>query len=68
MQIYRSNGQSAFHAYAIAAAEEHAVAHELAQCSKIDVYHLLARELFERVNAARAKTNAAFGKLKEFES
>jgi hypothetical protein len=68
MKIYRSDGQSAFRDYATAAAEEYAVAHELAQCSKIDVYHLLAKELFERVNAARAKTIAAFGILKEFEA
>jgi len=67
MKTYRSNGQSAFRDYATAAAEEYAVAHELAQCAKVEVYHLLATELFQRVNAARAKTLTAFAQLKQFE-
>lgn len=67
MKTYRSDGQSAFRDYATAAAEEYAVAHELAQCAKVEVYHLLATELFQRVNAARVKTVAAFAILKQFE-
>ncbi|GGX80647.1 hypothetical protein GJV26_23180 [Massilia dura] len=68
MEIYRAEGVEIYRAYAKAAAEEHAIAHELAQCAKIDVYHLLASDLFIRVAAARSNTVAAFARLKEFES
>ena len=68
MEIYRAEGMEIYRAYAKAAAEEHAIAHELAQCAKIEVYHLLAAELFTRVAQARSNTIAAFALLKRFES
>ncbi len=68
MEMYRAEGLEIFRAYAKAAAEEHAIAHELAQCAKIEVYHLLAAELFIRVAEARSNTSAAFAMLKKFES
>lgn len=52
----------------LAAAEEHAMAHELAQCAKIEKYGLLAVDLFTRVNAARANTLAAFKAVERFKS
>lgn len=66
MTTYRPEGLDAFRAYEAAAGEEHAMAHELAQCAKIDVYHLLATDLFERVTAARSKTLAAFKVVEKF--
>jgi hypothetical protein len=66
MPIYRSEGLLAFSEFEAALAEEHAVVHELAQCAKIDVYHLLANDLFERVTTAHTKTQAAFGKIEGF--
>jgi hypothetical protein len=68
MQTYNPEGIEAFRAYAAAAAEEHAMAHELAQCAKIEKYGLLAAELFTRVNAARANTIAAFKAVERFKS
>jgi hypothetical protein len=68
MEIYRAEGVELYRAYAKAAAEEHAIAHELAQCAKIEVYHLLAGDLFARVAEARANTVSAFALLKRFES
>jgi len=35
MSIYRAEGLEAFRDYEAALAEEHAMAHELAQCAKI---------------------------------
>ena len=66
MSIYRSEGLLAYCEFETALAEEHAVAHELAQCAKIDVYHLLANDLFERITAAHAKTLAAYKKIECF--
>jgi hypothetical protein len=66
MPIYGPEGQPEFTNLATALAEEHAAVHELAQCAKIEVYHLLAGELFERVTAAHAKTLAAFKKIESF--
>lgn len=68
MQIYNPDGIEAFRAYAAAVAEEHAMAHELAQCAKIEKYGLLAVDLFARVNAARTNTLAAFKAVERFKS
>jgi len=68
MSTYRPEGLEAFRAYAAALAEEHATAHELAQCAKIDVYNLLAADLFDRVTAARAKSAAAFKTVEGYKS
>jgi hypothetical protein len=68
MHTYTPDGIEAFRAYAVAAAEEHAMAHELAQCAKIEKYGLLAVDLFTRVNAARANTLAAFKAVERFKS
>lgn len=66
MQTYRAEGITVFRAYASAVAEEHEVAHELAECAKIEVYQLIAAGLFTRVNEARAKTIAAFRAIEAF--
>lgn len=68
MHTYSPDGIEAFRAYAAAAAEEHEMAHELAQCAKIEKYGLLAADLFARVNAARTKTLAAFMAVERFKS
>ena len=68
MPIYRPEGQLALTEFAAALAEEHAVAHELAQCAKIEVYSLVAVDLFDRLTAAHASTLAAFKKIEEFKS
>ena len=68
MHTYSPEGIDAFRAYAIAVAEEHEMAHELAQCAKIEKYSLLAVDLFIRVNAARCKTIAAFKTVERFKS
>lgn len=68
MHTYSPEGIDAFRAYAIAAAEEYEMAHELAQCAKIEKYSLLAVDLFARVNAARSKTIAAFKTVERFKS
>ncbi|MBB3220723.1 hypothetical protein [Pseudoduganella umbonata] len=67
MNIYRAEGLAAYAEYAKAAGEEYAVAHELAQCAKVEVYHLLAAELFIRVKEARQAATVAFEKLTRFE-
>jgi hypothetical protein len=64
MDMYPAEGLSVFRAYAVAVADGHAVAHELAQCEKIDVYKLLAADLFTRVNAVRKKSQEALRPLK----
>lgn len=66
MSIYRSEGLLAYYEFETALAEEHAVVHELAQCAKIEVYHLLASDLFDRVTTAHAKTQAAYKKIECF--
>ncbi|MBV7534513.1 hypothetical protein KW842_01915 [Duganella sp. sic0402] len=68
MHTYSQEGIDAFRAYAIAAAEEHEMAHELAQCAKIEKYSLLAPDLFTRVNTARSKTIAAFKTVERFKN
>lgn len=68
MPTYRPEGQLALTEFAAALAAEHAVAHELAQCAKIDAYHLLASELFDRLAAAHEVTLAAFDKIATFKS
>lgn len=68
MHTYNPDGIAAFRAYAVAAAEEHEMAHELAQCAKIEKYALVAVDLFTRVNAARSKTIAAFKAVERFKS
>lgn len=66
MSIYRSEGLAAFREFSEALAEEHAVAHELSQCAKIDIYNLLAADLFVRVTAAHKKSLAAFAQIECF--
>lgn len=66
MPTYGPEGQPALTEFAAALAAEHAVAHELAQCAKIEVYDLLASELFDRLAAAHAFTQAAFKKIERF--
>jgi hypothetical protein len=68
MTTYNAQGIGAFQAYAAALSEEHSVAHELAQCAKIEHYHLLAGELFTRLNAARANSATAFKLLQTFQA
>lgn len=65
---YLPDGIDAFRAYEGALAEEYEAAHELAQCAKIDVYSLLAVDLFERVAAARLKTLEAFNLVEKFKA
>jgi hypothetical protein len=66
MSIYRREGQRAFTEFATALAEEQAAAHELAQCAKIDAYHLVAQDVCKRLAAAHEKTAAAFEKIECF--
>ncbi|MYM34433.1 hypothetical protein GTP44_07895 [Duganella sp. FT50W] len=66
MSIYRSEGLRAYCEFEKALAEEHAVVHELAQCAKIEAYHLLASDLFDRVTVAHAKTIAAYKQIECF--
>ena len=66
MSIYRSEGLAAFREFAAALAEEHAVAHELSQCAKIEVYSLLAADLYARIKTAHKKTTDAFTKIECF--
>lgn len=66
MSIYRSEGQTAYRDFADALTEEHEVAYELSQCAKVEVYHLLARDLFDRMAAAHAKTATAFAVMQGF--
>lgn len=66
MSIYRSEGLAAFREFSEALAEEHAVAHELSQCAKIDVYNFLAADLFVHVTAAHKKSLAAFAQIECF--
>ncbi|SHN25329.1 hypothetical protein SAMN05192549_106200 [Duganella sacchari] len=66
MSVYRREGQRAFAEFASALAEEHAAAHELAQCAKIDAYNLVARDVFTRLVAAHDKTSAAFARIECF--
>jgi hypothetical protein len=66
MQMYRPEGLSAFRLYAAAVAEEHQAAHELAECAKIEVYHLIAAGLFTKVNEAHSKSIAAFKTIETF--
>jgi len=66
MSIYRAEGLRAYFEFETALAEEHAAVHELAQCAKIEVYYLLASELFDRVAAAHAKTMAAYKQIECF--
>lgn len=68
MNTYRPEGLDAFRAYEAAVGEEHAMAHELAQCAKIDVYNLIAPGIFERVGLARTKTLAAFKMVEKFKT
>lgn len=67
MSIYRQEGLAAYREFAAALAEEQAVAHELSECAKIEVYHLLARDLFERMALAHAKTAEAFARVQCFQ-
>lgn len=67
MSIYRQEGAAAYREFAVALAEEQEVAYELSQCVKVDVYNLLARDLFDRMSAAHAKTAAAFAVMQCFQ-
>lgn len=66
MPIYRPEGLRAYTEFEAALAEEHAVAHELAQCAKIEFYGLVASDLFERVAIAHEKMLAAFRAIECF--
>lgn len=66
MSIYRREGAAAYREFALALAEEQAVAYELSECTKVEVYHLLAHDLFERMVAAHEKTAAAFSRAQCF--
>lgn len=66
MPIYRSEGLRAYTEFEAALAEEHAVVHELAQCAKIDVYNLVASDLFDRVAIAHEKMLAAYKSIECF--
>lgn len=67
MSIYRPEGRAAYRDFALALAEEQAVAYELSECVKVEVYSLIARDLFERMTAAHAKTVAAFAAVQCFQ-
>lgn len=67
MSIYRQEGAAAYRAYALALAEEQAIAYELSQCVKVDVYHLMAQDLYERITAAHTRTAAAFAVMQCFQ-
>lgn len=58
--IYGSEGMLAYCEFEAALAEGEAVMLELAQCSMVEVYHLLASDLFDRLASAHGKTVAAF--------
>jgi len=66
MPIYRSEGLRAYTEFEVALAEEHAVVHELAQCAKIEVYNLVASDLFDRVTIAHEKMLAAYQLIERF--
>lgn len=66
MPIYRAEGLRAYAEFEAALAEEHEVIHELAQCAKIDVYHLVASDLFDRVKIAHEKMLAAYATIECF--
>jgi len=66
MYIYRPEGGIAYRDFAVALAEEQEVAYELSQCVKVEVYSLMAQELFDRMAAAHAKTVAAFEAMQCF--
>jgi hypothetical protein len=67
MSIYRQEGAAAYREFALALAEEQQVAYELSQCVKVDVYRLMAKDLYDRMTAAHAKTAAAFAVIQCFE-
>jgi len=66
MYIYRPEGGTAYRDFAVALAEEQEVAYELSQCVKVEVYSLMAQELFDRMAAAHAKTTTAFEAMQCF--
>ncbi len=66
MPIYRSEGLRAYAEFEAALAEEHEVVHELAQCAKIEVYSLVARDLYDRVKVAHEKMLAAYETIECF--
>jgi hypothetical protein len=66
MFIYRPEGRTAYRDFAMALAEEQEVAYELSQCVKVEVYSLMAHELFDRMAAAHAKTAVAFAAMECF--
>lgn len=67
MSIYRPEGRAAYRDFALALAEEQAVAYELSECVKVEVYSLIARDLFDRMTAAHAKTATAFLAVQRFQ-
>jgi len=67
MTIYRPEGRTAYLDFAAALTEEQEVAYELSQCVKVEVYGLMAQDLFDRVTAAHAKTAAAFATMQCFQ-
>jgi hypothetical protein len=67
MSIYRQEGAAAYREYALALAEEQEIAYELSQCVKVDVYSLMAQDLFDRLAAAHSKSAAAFALVQCFQ-
>lgn len=67
MKIYRAEGIESYIKYAEAISAEHTAAHELAECCKVEVYSLLAVDLFTRVKQARQATAEAYENLSRFE-
>lgn len=66
MSSYRPDGFIVFGELAAALAEEQAIAHELAHCAKVDVYHQLAANIYDRLEAARAKTQIVYDRVAQF--
>lgn len=67
MSIYRQEGAAAYREFAVALAEEQEIAYELSQCVKVDVYSLMAQDLYDRITAAHGKTAAAFAVMQCFQ-
>lgn len=68
MSSYRPEGFVAFTELAVALAEEQVIAHELAHCAKVDVYHQLAADIYGRLQAARARTRIAYDRIEQFKT
>lgn len=67
MSIYRQEGAAAYREFAVALAEEQEIAYELSQCVKVDVYGLMAQDLYDRLALAHSKSAAAFALMQCFQ-